>query len=261
MRRARVPAPCAERALRIARTDGLGDRFTVRPFTPTATSGSSCHRHQPGPHIPLELGQRREDAEHEPPGGGGGVDLRALPGEHPQAHAAGRQVLHGVDQVGRGCGRGGQASRPRARHPSGARARSCRVPGGRRGRRTRSRGRRGRRQRPRPAARRAVLCSAPSRAASRAPGYAASRAGRRHRTAPHMRPGFAVQRDRVPVRCSPFVESVGERVHIRHPLTGPHDPDVQVFRHVVILTHAPAHPGPAGGVSKDARIEYSPAEI
>ena len=24
----------------------------------------------------------------------------ALPGEHPQAHAAGRQVLHGVDQVG-----------------------------------------------------------------------------------------------------------------------------------------------------------------
>ena len=30
----------------------------------------------------------------------GGLDLRALPGEHPQAHAAGRQVLHGVDQVG-----------------------------------------------------------------------------------------------------------------------------------------------------------------
>ena len=28
--------------------------------------------------LPLELGQRREDAEHEPPGGGGGVDLRAL---------------------------------------------------------------------------------------------------------------------------------------------------------------------------------------
>ena len=39
-------------------------------------------------------------------------------------------------------------SAPRARRPSGARARSCRVPGGRRGRRTRSRGRRGRRQRP-----------------------------------------------------------------------------------------------------------------
>ena len=50
--------------------------------------------------LPLELGQRREDAEHEAPCGGGGVDLRALPGEHPQAHAAGRQVLHGVDQVG-----------------------------------------------------------------------------------------------------------------------------------------------------------------
>ncbi len=26
----------------------------------------------------------------------------ALPGAHPQAHAAGRQVLHGVDQVGEG---------------------------------------------------------------------------------------------------------------------------------------------------------------
>ena len=52
--------------------------------------------------LPLELGQRREDAEHEADGRRGGVDLRALPGEHPQAHAAGRQVLHGVDQVGEG---------------------------------------------------------------------------------------------------------------------------------------------------------------
>ena len=52
--------------------------------------------------LPLELGQRREDAEHEAAGRGGGVDLRALAGEHPQAHAAGRQVLHGVDQVGQG---------------------------------------------------------------------------------------------------------------------------------------------------------------
>ena len=49
-----------------------------------------------------ELGQRREDAEHEAAGSRGGVDLRALPGEHPQAHAAGRQVLHGVDQVDEG---------------------------------------------------------------------------------------------------------------------------------------------------------------
>ena len=50
--------------------------------------------------LPLELGQRREDAEHEAASGGRGVDLRALTGEHPQAHAAARQVLHGVDQVG-----------------------------------------------------------------------------------------------------------------------------------------------------------------
>ena len=52
--------------------------------------------------LPLELGQRREAAEYEAAGGGGGVDLRAVPGEHPQAHAAGRQVLHGVDQVDEG---------------------------------------------------------------------------------------------------------------------------------------------------------------
>ena len=39
--------------------------------------------------LPLELGQRREDAEHESAGRGGGVDLRALAGEHPQAHAPG----------------------------------------------------------------------------------------------------------------------------------------------------------------------------
>ena len=52
--------------------------------------------------LPLELGQRREDAEYEAAGRRGGVDLRALPGEHPQAHAAGRQILHGVDQVGKG---------------------------------------------------------------------------------------------------------------------------------------------------------------
>ena len=52
--------------------------------------------------LPLELGQRREDAEHEAAGGSGGVGLRALPGEHPKTHAAGRQVLPGVDQVGEG---------------------------------------------------------------------------------------------------------------------------------------------------------------
>ena len=43
IRRARVAVPCAELALRSARTDGLGDRFTVQLFTPTATSWSSCN--------------------------------------------------------------------------------------------------------------------------------------------------------------------------------------------------------------------------
>ena len=36
-RQARGPVPCAERALRSERTDGLGDRFTGQSFTPTAT--------------------------------------------------------------------------------------------------------------------------------------------------------------------------------------------------------------------------------
>ena len=36
----RVPVPRAERALRIARTDGLGDRFTVQQFKPTATTNA-----------------------------------------------------------------------------------------------------------------------------------------------------------------------------------------------------------------------------
>ena len=49
----------------------------------------------------LELGQRREDAEHGPAGRGGGVDLRALTGEHPQAHASGGEVLHGLTRWAR----------------------------------------------------------------------------------------------------------------------------------------------------------------
>ena len=57
---------------------------------------------------PRGLGQphlrfrQREGPAAVAPGRRGGVDLRALPGAHPQAHAAGRQVLHEVDQVGEG---------------------------------------------------------------------------------------------------------------------------------------------------------------
>ena len=55
----------------------------------------------------------------------------------------------------------------RARRPSGARARSCRVPVGRRERRTRSRGGRGQRRRSQPAARRAAGPATGSRLLSR----------------------------------------------------------------------------------------------
>ena len=84
-----------------SRTSAFDSANVLPPLRPRARG------REPGPgafadQLPLELGQRREDAEHEAAGGGGGVDLRALPGEHPQAHAAGREVLHGVDQVGEG---------------------------------------------------------------------------------------------------------------------------------------------------------------
>ena len=50
--------------------------------------------------LPFELGQRREDAEHEAAGCDGTVDLCTLTGEHPQAHAAGGELLHGLDLMG-----------------------------------------------------------------------------------------------------------------------------------------------------------------
>ena len=50
--------------------------------------------------LPLELGQRHEDAEHEAAGRGRGVDLRPVDGEHPLTHPAGRQVLRRVNQDG-----------------------------------------------------------------------------------------------------------------------------------------------------------------
>ena len=47
----------------------------------------------------LELRQGGEDAKYEAACGGGGVDLRALAGEHTQAHAASGQFLNGVDEM------------------------------------------------------------------------------------------------------------------------------------------------------------------
>ena len=40
-----------QRALRSDRTDGLGDRFTVQPFMPTATGESSCNNAQRRPDV------------------------------------------------------------------------------------------------------------------------------------------------------------------------------------------------------------------
>ena len=90
--------------------------------------------------LPFELSHRRKDAEHEAARRRRGVDLRALTAEHPQAHAAGGQILHGVAQVGEVAARDGRVSRPRARRPSSGRASSCRVRAGRRDCLKRSRG-------------------------------------------------------------------------------------------------------------------------
>ena len=82
----------------------------------------------------------------------------------PPSHYPNRENSEGNNT---GSGRGGRASRRRARRPLGARACSCRVPGGRRGHRSRRRGRRGRRRRPRPAVRRVVGPATGSRPPSR----------------------------------------------------------------------------------------------
>ena len=43
--------------------------------------------------LPLELGQRREDAEHEAAARGRGVDLRALAGKHPLSTGTGKRRI------------------------------------------------------------------------------------------------------------------------------------------------------------------------
>ena len=47
----------------------------------------------------LELGDRRQDVEGEPPVGGRGVDLRAGAGQHLEADPARTQLLRRGDQV------------------------------------------------------------------------------------------------------------------------------------------------------------------
>ena len=59
----------------------------LRPRAPEPGQGAFADQ------LLFELGQLLEDAEHEAPGHGGGIDLCALTGEHPQAHAAGREAL------------------------------------------------------------------------------------------------------------------------------------------------------------------------
>ena len=81
-----------------SRTWAFDSANVLPPFAAARPRGGEPGQGAFAGQLPLELGQRREDAEYEAAGGGGGVDLRVLPGEHPQAHAAGRQVLHGVDQ-------------------------------------------------------------------------------------------------------------------------------------------------------------------
>ena len=81
----RVP-PQARGGCRVSSTDGSAWTSSGERGRPPSASSRSRTRDTRG--------------QHEAAARGRGVDLRALAGEHPQAHAASRQVLHGVDQVG-----------------------------------------------------------------------------------------------------------------------------------------------------------------
>ena len=52
-----------------------------------------------GDEFALELGERGEDAEDEFAGGRRRVDRRALAGQYAQSDTAGREVVHGVDEM------------------------------------------------------------------------------------------------------------------------------------------------------------------
>ena len=68
--------PCGTAAISqsLSRSNSTADARSARPRGREPGQGAFADQ------LPLELGQRREDAEHEA-AGGGGVDLRALPGE------------------------------------------------------------------------------------------------------------------------------------------------------------------------------------
>ena len=69
------------------------------PDAPARTGGRKAGSPALGDELPLELGERSEDAEHKFAGGCRRVDRRALAGEHAQADSAGGEIMHRVDQV------------------------------------------------------------------------------------------------------------------------------------------------------------------
>jgi hypothetical protein len=91
-------ASLAHRGLGEAQLGGRHLRLASAVAPAGARGGESRDRALPD-QLALELGERREDAEHQLAGGGRGVDRGALPGEHPQADAACIEVVHDVDEV------------------------------------------------------------------------------------------------------------------------------------------------------------------
>ena len=71
-------------------------------FRPRARAASSPATVAFADQLPFELGQRREDAEHEAARPRSECRSAPLAGEHPQARPAGRQVLHGVERAWHG---------------------------------------------------------------------------------------------------------------------------------------------------------------
>ena len=71
-------------------------------MTPTNTNAGNhvhCQTQARAPPVPVTL-STQGPAQPTSSQRAALIDLRALAGEHPQAHAAGRQVLYGIDHVG-----------------------------------------------------------------------------------------------------------------------------------------------------------------
>jgi hypothetical protein len=98
---AQVSDDCAAFAHSGLRKTKLGWRHLrlASAVSPAGACGGKSRDRALADKFALELGERREDAEHQFAGGGRRIDRRALSGEHAKANAARIKVMHDVDEV------------------------------------------------------------------------------------------------------------------------------------------------------------------